>query len=486
MYIFLKNIPFLISSLLMVIMLASCATYNQQVQGYYSSLQAGDYSKAAKELDKAKILKKDRNRLLYLLERGKVCHLMGQWDSSNTYFNEADLLMEAARTTAKDIALGNLLNPMMQTYKAEDFEKYLVHYYKAINYLQLGETDEALVEARRISLRTYAQEDKIGNKDKYKDDAFSLMVQGIIYEKAGDINNAFIAYRNATDVYLENKGEYYGVSIPDQLKKDLLRTAYLNGFMDELGRYERLFNTSFQQTERPVGGELVLFWENGSAPVKAQQDLWFSLFKDSGGGFFFADANNLFNVPFDFSTGYSSDNIKPENLRSFRVALPKYETVRPAYSGGVAQLANSSIRLEPAEDVNNLAFATLRERMLRELSSTLTRLAIKKLAEAAIRPPDRKAEDGKNKTEEQKKKQRREDATREALALGLQLFSLASEKADTRNWQSLPHTIFYARIPLQPGENNISLQLNGNSQLTVPLTVNGKGGIQVMTVNTMN
>lgn len=485
MFFFPNHITKFIAGVSIAVLLVSCATYNQQVQGYYSSLQAGDYNKAAKELDKNKLLKKDRNRLLYLLERGKICHLMGQWDSSNTYFNEADLKMETARTSVKDVALGNLLNPMMQAYKAEDFEKYLVHYYKAINYLQLGETDEALVEARRISLRTYTQEDKVGNKDKYKDDAFSLMVQGIIYEKGGDVNNAFISYRNAADVFLGNKGDYYGIAMPEQLKKDVLRTAYLNGFMDEVGRYERLLNTTFQKEDKPAGGELVLFWESGSAPIKAQQDLFFSLFKDAGGAFFFADANNSFSVPFDFGSGYNRDNIKLEDLRSFRVALPKYEAVQQTYTGAVAQLGGVSVKLEAAEDVNNLAFATLRERMLKELSSTLTRLAIKKLAEAAIRPPDRKDGYDKNKTEEQKKKEQKEDATREAIALGLQLFNFASEKADTRNWQSLPHTIYYARIPLQPGANTVNLQISGQRSLNIPVSVNGNGRMQVMTVTTI-
>ncbi|MEI9808407.1 MAG: hypothetical protein WDO16_11355 [Bacteroidota bacterium] len=94
-------------------------------------MRQGNYESAAKALDNNKLLKKNRNRLLYLLERGKVCHLLQQYDSSNRYFNEADQLMEDTRTSVKDIALGTLLNPMMQTYKGEDFEKYLVHYYKS-------------------------------------------------------------------------------------------------------------------------------------------------------------------------------------------------------------------------------------------------------------------------------------------------------------------------------------------------------------------
>lgn len=480
-----SNIIQLLSPFILVILLTSCASYNAQVTEYYSNLRQGNYKKAASSLDNNKLLKKDRNHLLYLLERGKVCHLLNQWDSSNRYFNEADQIMEDARTSAKDIALGTLLNPMMQTYKGEDFEKYLVHYYKALNYLQLGETDDALVEARRITLRTNTQEDKVGNKNKYSEDAFSLMLQGLIYEKSNDVNNAFIAYRNAADVYLKNNGSYYGTEMPQQLKKDLIRTAGANGFLDEVSRYEKLLNTSLAKEEtNHEGGELILFWENGSVPVKQQQDLFFTLFKDAGGTFMFADAAGLYNVPFDFSSGYNHSDIKLENLRSFRVALPKYEAQPLVYSGASVQVNNQTYSLEPVESVNTLAFSTLKERMLKELSSTLTRLAVKKLAEAAIRPKEEKNDD-KNKTEEQKKKEKKEKAQREALALGLQIFNFATEKADTRNWQSLPHTIYYTRVPLQKGANTISLLLNGVSSRSVQLSVNGNGGMQFQNICTL-
>lgn len=473
----------LLAGLLLSLFLLSCAGYNKQVAVYYSNLQDGNYEKAASSLDNNKLLKKSRNQLLYLLEKGKISHLLQQWEASNKYFNEADIIMEDAMTSAKDIALGTLLNPMMQTYKGEDFEKYLVHYYKALNYLQLGETADALVEARRITLRTHTQGDKFGNKNKYSEDAFSLMLQGLIYEKNNDHNNAFIAYRNAVDVYLENKGSYYGTTLPEQLKKDLLRSAYANGFIDELERYEKLLDAKFKEQPAAEGGELVLFWENGSAPVKQQQDLYFSLFKNAGGSFMFADAGGLYNIPFDFSNGYSSNDIQLENLRSFRVALPKYEAQSPVYSSSLLQVNHRTYLLEPVENINDLAFSTLNERMLKELSSTLTRLAVKKLAEAAIRPKEEK--DDKNKTEEQKKKDKKEKAQREALALGLQIFNFATEKADTRNWQSLPHTIYYSRIPLQKGMNTVSLQLTGASKKQIEFSVNGDGSLQFQNICTL-
>ena len=121
--------------------------------------------------------------------------------------------------------------------------------------------------------------------------------------------------------------------------------------------------------------------------------------------------------------------------------------------------------------------------MLKELSSALTRLAIKKLAEAAVRPPERK--NNKEMTEEEKKKQEKKDNAREAIAMGIQLLSFATEKADTRNWQSLPHSIFYARIPLQKGVNNLLLNINGSGGPAISIQVNGVGGMQFTNVCTL-
>ncbi|MFX8660939.1 hypothetical protein ABTM16_20055, partial [Acinetobacter baumannii] len=82
-----------------------------------------------------------------------------------------------------------------QSYMGEDFERFMIHYYKALNYLYLHEPDGARVEARRITLSNNALEDKTRSKNKYQEDAFSLIVQGLIYELNGEPNNAFISYR---------------------------------------------------------------------------------------------------------------------------------------------------------------------------------------------------------------------------------------------------------------------------------------------------
>ncbi|WP_245999565.1 COG3014 family protein [Paraflavitalea soli] len=465
-----KNMVRALAVLSLMLFLFSCATYNSRIGNYYSEVRNGNYQKADADLEKVKLIKARRNQLLYLLEKGKITHLLKQYDSSNVYFNQADVFMEDVRTSASDIALGTLLNPMMQTYKGEDFEKFMVHYYKALNYLYLGQPDEAMVEARRISLTSYAQQDKSKRENRYSDDAFSLMLQGVIYEQGNDINNAFIAYRNAVDIYLKNNNQYYGTNLPGQLKKDLLRTAELMGFQDEVQRYEGLLNTRFEAVAPPEGGELVLFWENGLAPVKQQQDFFFALTKDGFGNFAFVDPAGSFNIPFDFaSTNARKEDLKLDDLRSLRVAFPKYQEQPPFFRSANVSLNHATYQFEPAENINTIAFATLKERFLKEMSQALSRLAVKKLAEIAARPKS----DDKNKD------------TKEAVALAIQVFSFVSEKADTRNWQSLPHTISYMRIPLSRGVNVLQISVSGQSNQTFNLVVEGTGKLQVQNICTL-
>jgi hypothetical protein len=43
------------------------------------------------------------------------------------------------------------------------------------------------------------------------------------------------------------------------------------------------------------------------------------------------------------------------------------------------------------------------------------------------------------------------------------LINAVTEKADTRNWQTLPHSIYYSRIPLVDGKNTVQFKLKSDS-----------------------
>lgn len=459
-----------------LLVIYSCASYNQQSSEFYNSLQQGNYGKASKNLDQNRLLKKSRNHLLYLLEKGKVEHLLQHYEASNRYLNEADLIMEDQRVNAGDLIASNLMNPMMQRYQSEDFEKYMVHYYKAINYLQLDNTEDALVEARRISLRADAQNDRTQNNDNYSEDAFSFILQGLIYEKAADANNAFISYRNAADLYLSHGLSFYGTNMPLQLKKDLLRMAYLNNFQDELERYEGLLGIKFDTADLADGRGLVVFWENGLAPVKKEQDLYFSLSKD-GSDFYFVDQESRYRIPY----APPHDSKMDWSAHSFRVAMPRYERQPLVYESASVHVNGVNQQLETAQDISELALATLRERWLKELSRMIIRQATKKIAEEAARPKEAdKSKDNKD------KKDNKPDYGRAAFAVGLKIFNTVSEKADTRNWQSLPHAISYARLPLAAGSNSLHVLFQGPANTRdLILNVEDKPGLQFRVISTI-
>jgi hypothetical protein len=451
----------------LMLFLSGCASYNDRILPYYKNVSAGNYKAAEAELDKNSLIQAPRNKLLFLMEKGRISQLNGEYKNSNQYFNEADSMLEHGLTSAADEAVGALVNPMTQRYKGEDFEKFMIHYYKALNYMYLHNTEDAIVEARRISLQAQEQGDKFNNKNnRYSNDAFSLMLQGMLYESNNDVNNAFISYRNAAEIYLKSSDKtYYGTPMPLGLQQDVIRTAKLNGFTTEADEFEQAFGFKYDVPKPSEGGDLILFWENGLAPVKTQVDLFFSLIRNDNGDLFFTDAAGGIVVPFNY--GGDRYKVNTKSVESLRVAWPKYVAQTPYYSGAVITNNQQQIPFEKAEDINQLAFKTLQERTLKEIGKTLSRLAVKKIAEYSVRAAA-KDNNGNN------------NSLLQGIGYGIQLYSLLSEKADTRNWQTLPSYISYARIPLQKGENQISLTLknsHGPDEVKT-IKVNGTGRLQ--------
>jgi hypothetical protein len=456
----------------LMLFLFSCASYNDKIVSYYKQVKEGNYAEAGRELDKNALLQKPRNKLLFLMERGKISHLNGDYSGSNNYFNEADSILESGNGGVGDALVGTLVNPMTQSYKGEDFEKFMVNYYKALNYIYLNEPDEAVVEARRITLQSQRQGEKFNDKDnRYSRDAFALTLQGLIYESIDDQNNAFIAYRNAIEVYqsAENR-TWYGTTIPLTLKKDVMRMAAKNGFESELIRFEKLFDIKYSPDTSSKGGELVFFWENGVAPVKQQEEFFFSLIKSSNGSLVFSNGGNIF-IPYE-----GSEDIGLNSVSSLRATFPKYVAQPSYYTNATLSNAADTVSFEKTEDINELAFATLEQRFVKEMTKTLSRLAVKKSAEYLLKASSKgSGKNGQNNT------------LLEGLGFGMQLYSLLSEKADTRNWQSLPNEINYTRIPLHEGENTLVLHLKtaGGLADTKSIQIRGNGKIQFFNYSTL-
>jgi hypothetical protein len=415
------------------VILFGCASYYKSNIKFQKHFEEGNLEKAAEILEKQKKTAEGKDRLLHFLSSGVVYQMLGEYGKSNDYFEKAYIYLEDFQKNYTLEAFSLLTNPMIKAYSGEDFETVLIHYYKALNYLQMAQFDEALVECRRINIKLNKLNDRYSKyKNRYKEDAFALNLMGIIYEASGEINDAFIAYRNAYKTYVNEYVSLFGVHPPEQLKKDLLRTAYLNGFKEELSKFEQDFGVNYEP-QQVADGELIFFWHNGLGPVKDEWSINFAIVKGEGGIVNFVNQDAGFAFAYNTNNYHRNKSTDFGDLKAIRVAFPKYVTRQPYYDSAEIISGGKTYQLELAENVNDIAYKTLEDRMMREFSTALIRLAVKQLTEELVRKEN------------------------ENLGTILSLFNAATEKADTRNWQTLPFSISYARVPLKEGQNTVEL-----------------------------
>ena len=431
-----------------IVVLSGCASYYAKNIKLYRAIETGLFEAANKLLEKDDKSPKNRNRLIYFLNRGYVSWMLNNYQQSIEYLNTADNIIDDHNRNLGAEALSLVTNPMMKPYRAEDFEMVMVNCFKAITFMQMDENESAMVECRRINLKLNQMNDKyLDHKNRYQRDAFAQTMMGLLYDANGDYNNAFIAYRNALEIYETDYTKNYNISPPKQLKLDILRTAYSVGFGEELTFYERKFGMKYTPAKKPEA-ELVFFWMNGFGPVKDEWSINFTIVKGAGGMITFVNEGE--GLSFPFPLGSSSDKDVFSDLKLIRVAFPKYVERKPASVSAMVTSGNTSYSLEPAEDINAIAFKTLNDRFMREMATSLLRVATKQALEEATRQKDKNT------------------------GAVLSILNAATEKADTRNWQCLPHNISYVRIPLIDGNNQLTLNVKMMNGKTAPTDISFK------------
>lgn len=434
-------------ALSVTIILSSCATYHQKNAQFQAMVAAGKFTEANKILDKTTKEAKGKNRVLYYFDKGVTEHMIGNYEVSNQWFQKADRYMEDFNRDLGTEALALVTNPSVRPYKPEDFEGVMIHFYQTLNFLFINNYESALVECRRLNNQLNRLNDKYKNhKNKYSEDAFAHHLMGMIYEASGDANNAFIAYRNAIAAYEKVYKPLFAIDVPQQLKYDIIRAANRTGFKTEASEYEKKFNLTTPST-LPENGTLVFFWMNGLGPIKQEWSINFVNDGYNNGWLTLADSQTGTTFPLFIGNYSSNEQSALKNLSALRIAFPKYESRQVMYQQANLVINNQRYSLEKGEDINAIAFQSLNDRMLREIGMSLARLATKKAMEKMVRSQN------------------------ENLGSVLSIVNAITEKADTRNWQTLPGSISYARISLPAGTHTIQLEAMGAQRTSVPITL---------------
>ncbi|MGZ8404953.1 MAG: hypothetical protein ACXW38_04720, partial [Nitrospira sp.] len=293
---------------------------------------------------------------------------------------------------------------------------------------------------------------------KYRNDGFARYVCGILYEAVGDLNNAFIAYRNAYEAYGAMRG-WMKMSAPPSLHADLLRTTEALDLATEFAEYRQAFpDVSWQPlSSQERLAQVVMISYNGRAPRK--EDLFLDLPISLDAAQLVLLNRGVFRSP------YQRDRVADSvlyglNGRVVRVALPRLALQKTQVTSESMTLTDSIghsviVRSELAHNVTALADKSLSERLPMITTKALARAATKyAMAEGAMIGAQYAA--GKD------------AASWVGLLVGLVAhgMAVASEEADKRSWQTLPDEIHVARAWVPPGQYHLSVRPSGQEATT--------------------
>ena len=350
---------------------------------------------------------------------------------STEAFDIAGDIAEDRYTKSVSKELGSLVtSDKLRPYSGNQYERLLSHYYRALNYVYLNQLDGALIECRRATaLINYFK----GEDEKYDffGAAFLAHFAGILFEAAGEWNDALISYKQAAEYY-KNAAEKTGVNTPEDIRHALVRLTRRLGFTDEFERYRNRYS---EPPELPADyGELILFYESGYVPPKTEAALMFPILKTDK-----VDDAEKFVPTLMAREGLVYEDVKLEYL--LRVAMPTIGSHRPRFSGITVEVEGNPRTGVLVEDVENIAIETFNKERPIILFRTLLRGVGKYLL------------------------YRQADKKNEALGLLANLFGVVTEQADTRAWQTLPNQIFMVRMPLPSGTHTLNLSfLDANGQ----------------------
>ncbi|HEX7118050.1 MAG TPA: hypothetical protein VF212_04645 [Longimicrobiales bacterium] len=146
------------------------------------------------------------DELLRALYAGILGHYAGAYDSSNAALQRAAELAEDRYTKRiSRAALSLVTSDNVLPYEPGWTERLLIHYYGAMNRLRQGDRAGAAVEARRLGFLLEREAERERDERTTPMIAFLRYFTGVVFEAAGERNDADVAYRNA--LMLASRGD---------------------------------------------------------------------------------------------------------------------------------------------------------------------------------------------------------------------------------------------------------------------------------------
>lgn len=351
-----------------------------------------------------------QDRALAYLDEAVLRHDAGENAQSDELFAQAQDRIEELYTVSASKSAGRLLvNDLTLPYSVAPYERAMTYFYRAMNFIAQDNLSDAAVEARRA---VQFLDNLRGSKTKgYNDDPFVQYFTSLIFESVGQLSDARISRQNALNAY-RNLGGLLQVSAPE---------------FSVPADYNKL-------------GEVIIFHYNGLLPLKRNttvQLAWDKMRAILSS----AQETNRTDVGPAVANALRAGFMGHAVTVAFPELTPQPYTIESSF----AQAPDGQrYALQKVADLSAAAKADLEERLPGIWFRAVARAVAKQVAAQAANQATQSA--SKN------------DNVGQVAELFVNILGSAVEKADTRQWFTLPAQILMARIFVAPGEQDITLR----------------------------
>jgi len=371
----------------------------------------------------------ENNAVSLYLDKGLLEYYAGDYRASTASLSNAERLIEEAFTKSiTETAASFILNDNTKEYAGEDFEDIYLSVFNALNYYNLGNTEGALVEVRKLTLpsgkldmieRKYqALNEKAISAGELPADATIPQVENVIFT-----NSALARYLSVL-FYLSEKNQDAA-----RIEMEQLRAAYASQptiYKTPLPSSVDNFTRTDNSTPRL---DIICF--AGMSPIKREKI-------------------DIVYFPF----------LSSEVLRNVNFKLPELVN-RPDRIDRIEIVVNDqTFNLELLEDMGAVIRDTFKASYNSIVTKTYMRTLVKYLALDVANYAMRN-DDNNEKTETMWETIRRNTV----LTGGKALFD-ATEKADVRMARFLPNKAYVGSCFIAPGTYDITVNYYSNGVLT--------------------
>lgn len=423
-------------SLILLLFFTGCAnmkTSKKQFVGSDEKLLAHDYEGVLQQIKAAKgKFYKQKEQALYYLDEGMLLHYVGRYQESNEALSKAEQTMDELFTKSVSRAAASmLLNDNTLEYAGEDYEDIYLNVFKAMNYLELDQFDDAFVEIRRINDKLNLLEQKHKKtadqlnlfkdkktdfktgKNKFHNSALGRYLSMLLYRAEGKMDDARIDHDKILEAW-KLQAQIYDFKLPN-LENCLTHSdkAKVN-FVAFVGRGpDKKANTLYIHTEKDV----IIIGTTAENP-RGNQEL---------------ETLDVIDWP-GVEEGYH-----------FKFQLP-YMEMRKSNIGNVKIIIDgkNAGQLEMIESLEKVALETYKIKEPLIYLKTITRAVVKGLA----------SEKAKDKMD----KQVGGGGWGDLLRLATDVAVDQTENADLRISRFFPAKALVAEIELEPGRHHIQLE----------------------------